>query len=300
MNGHVYQTHGESDDRRQWTRTTEELALYINKHMEHAGDMGCVCKTFEKPTIEKPEKPPVDENGVMDEVDKEIWKEEIKQYVKRKATVDANMRKIYAVVWGQCSEGMKAKVMSFDDFKTHDDTCDCIWLLKTIRSVSYQFDEQKDIFLANIEARAKLENCQQRSTETTAQFFEQFNTLVDAFEHCGGTIGQDKGLLLAMEDRSHQGHPDQMPGPVSGEDATTALQKLREHITHCRTYESKIHKQCRDRYLAMLFLRRLDRRRYGGLWRDLHNQHARGNSEYPQDLNAAYTLAIAYKIDRPP
>ena len=61
--------------------------------------MACVWKTFTTPTIKKPKKPAVDSNGEMDELNKEIWKEEIKQYVTRKREIETNMRKIYAVVW---------------------------------------------------------------------------------------------------------------------------------------------------------------------------------------------------------
>jgi hypothetical protein len=43
------------------------------------------------------------------------------------------------------------------------------------------------------------------------------------------------------------------------------------------------------------FLKRADRKRYGGLWSDLENNFTRGQDHYPNDLTGAYNLLLNYK-----
>jgi hypothetical protein len=47
--------------------------------------------------------------------------------------------------------------------------------------------------------------------------------------------------------------------------------------------------------VAIGFLKRADKRRYGGLWSDLENQFTRGTDDYPSDLTGAYNLLLNYK-----
>ena len=235
MNGHVYQTHGETDDKRQWLRTTEELGLYINKHYKFAGDLSTVYKDIERPSITKPTKPTTVAGEGLDDVEQEIWKEEIKEYVLRKRTLEENLRKIYAVVWGQCSMAMKAKVMTTAEFLTKDNECDCVWLLKTVRSITFQFEGHKNFFLANMEARTSIERCHQNPQETTADFFERFTSIVSAFEHYGGTIGNDEGIIADLK-KQHV-HDDPGPAPEillddEAKDIKALIWNLRKRQNH--------------------------------------------------------------------
>jgi hypothetical protein len=53
----------------------------------------------------------------------------------------------------------------------------------------------------------------------------------------------------------------------------------------------------------MMYLRTVDRKKYGDLWIGLQNQHSRGNPQYPKDLSAAYSMVAAHKSEqqaRPP
>jgi hypothetical protein len=50
----------------------------------------------------------------------------------------------------------------------------------------------------------------------------------------------------------------------------------------------------------MGFMKRADKRRYGGLWSDLENSFSRGQDHYPSDLTGAYNLLLNYKAPAPP
>jgi hypothetical protein len=50
------------------------------------------------------------------------------------------MATIHAVIWGQCSEAMKAKIKSLMPFARKATENDCLWFVKQIKSVTLQFD----------------------------------------------------------------------------------------------------------------------------------------------------------------
>ena len=45
---------------------------------------------------------------------KMIFAEEVKTYVKRNHTLKSNLATVYAVIWGQCSDDMKAKAKAYE------------------------------------------------------------------------------------------------------------------------------------------------------------------------------------------
>ena len=53
--------------------------------------------------------------------------------------IEENRRELHSVIWEQCSETMREKIRQEEDFKTKDDACDVIWLLKTIRGIMFKF-----------------------------------------------------------------------------------------------------------------------------------------------------------------
>ena len=54
-----------------------------------------------------------------------VWTEEKKAYLKRKQVLDDNLRDIFAVIWGQCSTSMQAKIRQEDNFQQKKSDADC-------------------------------------------------------------------------------------------------------------------------------------------------------------------------------
>ena len=44
------------------------------------------------------------------------------------------------VAWGQCSPIMQSKLKSSADYKIKNKECDCIWILKEIQAIMFNFD----------------------------------------------------------------------------------------------------------------------------------------------------------------
>jgi len=95
-----------------------------------------------------------------------------------------------------------------------------------------------------------------------AVYLEEFTALVETIEHYGGCIGHDTALI--------------------------------DHESMATTLEAK-KKGARDKLLAMDFLKKAPRSRFGGLLTDLDNLFSRGADQYPQDLVEAHALLVNYQ-----
>ena len=84
----------------------DKLAVYLGGKFEHGGEVLVMVKALEAKKLKKPD--PVDKNA--DEVDKAIWTLDLAAWVKKRNKIDDNMKRGYSIVWGQCSEYMKAKL----------------------------------------------------------------------------------------------------------------------------------------------------------------------------------------------
>jgi len=163
----------------------------------------------------------------------------VSAYCTRTDYLDSNLKTAYAVIWGQCSKAIKAKLTSLDDFETKSHESDCIWILKEM-GITYCFKGQPYIYLSLDDARTTYYAYTQGAEDSISSYLEHFRSLVEVLEHYGGAIGEDLGLL----------------------DATAAVLADADDAT-------KRLKIARDRTLALAFLKRADRRRFGTLWADL-------------------------------
>jgi hypothetical protein len=115
MNNHVFECCNEQNDKRQYAKTLEALEAYVKKNISRPEDLAPLfADPMASPCVKKPTKPEKD----SDEVDLLIYQEEIKAHVKHKFLLTGNVAAVHAVIWGQCSEPMKSKVKSANDFKT--------------------------------------------------------------------------------------------------------------------------------------------------------------------------------------
>ena len=268
MNGNVFECYDEQTDRRQFAKTMEALQQYAKKNLKYYEDTAPLFAVdMATPTISKPvapEKIKVGEVLKMDETDEAIWKEELKDYVHRGRVLNGNLAAIHAVIWGQCSEAMKAKVKASKVYDEKMEANDCYWLLKQIKAVTLQFDEKHNCFISLMDAKMSFYNCKQQRSQTCDSYREELKGWVDTIEYHGGSIGESFELVPAV---------DADGNPLTVAERTTIA---------------------RDRTLAIAYIRGADTSRYGSLIKELANRYARGKDEYPFDLNDAYSALVDY------
>jgi hypothetical protein len=260
MNGHVFECYDESGDRTQFSKTLEALKEYAAKHCDRPNDL--------KPMFEENMTlPKIPEPGDLPEDAKKkeefLWQTAMKSYSARKEDLDSNLNSLYSVIWGQCSENMKTKIRSINEYTEKTKQDDCVWLLSQIKSVVHQFDTKKDLWTSLRHARIAYANCKQEPNQSNSDYLEVFRTIVEVLEYYNADISESVDLLTEPEYKT----------------MSTAEKK----------------KAAYDRTLATAFLDNADPIRYGSLLSHLSNQYTLGTNQYPRDLTAAYGLLVNYQ-----
>jgi hypothetical protein len=184
MNANVFECYEEQSDRRQYSKTLEALESYVKKSLKYSEDMSTLfAETMATPKVGMP----VDPGSSATKTEEMIYTEEVKEYVKRARTLKSNMATVYAVVWGQCSEAMKAKVKSLAGYKEKAEANDCYWLLKQIKAVTLQFDEKCNVFISLLDARTSFLNCKQHQGQSADDYLETLRGWADTIEYHGET-----------------------------------------------------------------------------------------------------------------
>ena len=73
-------------------------------------------------------------------IDVEIKKEEIKEYVKDLKTIKSNLKKIYTLTFGNCTEGVKTMLRADSDFTVKSKVFDQAWILEKVKIIVLGLD----------------------------------------------------------------------------------------------------------------------------------------------------------------
>jgi hypothetical protein len=270
LKGHIYDC---SDVRQsdQYTRTTKEIAEYVGRTFTYGGDARLSVENLALPTFPTPNDP--DPAATRTEV--RIWEKTVDEYVKKISKVKENMKTLYSLVWGQCTDIMRQKAEAHDLFVGVALDGDGLGLLKIIKGVAFKFQSQKYLPHALHEAMKRLYNCNQGKFATTQAYLEHFRNVVDVVLEIGGSIAGHDGVLSAVI----------AEGTILIEDMT-AEQLLAATET------------ATQRSLAMAFLLGCDRTRYSRLLEDLENDFLQGQNKYPKTVSDTYTLLTNWKQER--
>jgi hypothetical protein len=116
-----------------FVKTTKDIAAYAGCTMKFGGDMRNAIKTLEPPVFAIPDNMAVTE----------LWEDSVKQLRKRISYLDENIRTLYALVWGQCTDILQQKLESTEGFTNVWQEGQGIRLLKMIKNNTNSFQSQK-------------------------------------------------------------------------------------------------------------------------------------------------------------
>ncbi len=174
------------------------------------------------------------------------------------------------VIWGQCTELLRAKD-GCNQMKVEHDTVE---LLKSIKDCVFKFSDQKKAAHSLHEALRKFCNGHQEKSSNAQECCQRFKNHAEVAEHCGGSLGNHQGLVTKkLEERGLS-------------IATCSVDEHTEAVTDSR-------EEC----LACAFLLGSDRKRCGKLIEDLENDHVQRNDKHPKTLVEACNLLIHWKKD---
>ena len=132
-----------------------------------------------------------------------------------------------------------------------------------------------DHYLSMIEARSCLDRLYQDLQEKTAVLHDRFESMVDAFEHYGGAIRGEDGIIESPEDKNDPDYPGEELEYSAFEPETSFRGLVRNHAERAK-HQDCLKKISRGNMSAMMLMKKVDRTRFEGLRTNLHNQYIRG------------------------
>ena len=96
----------------------ETLATYVGSKYEHGGDMRHCILTLLPVDLTQPSDPPKGASRTLNK----IWEIKIMEFIKRRQKIESNLKKLFSLVGGQCTELMRTKLQqmpSFDNINAH-------------------------------------------------------------------------------------------------------------------------------------------------------------------------------------
>ena len=192
-------------------------------------------------------------------VDVEIHKEEIKEYVKDLKTIKSNLKKMYSLIYGNCTESVQTMVKADTEYDEKSKIFDYVWLFKKVKTIVSGLDTKVNLRVSLHDAIANFILLKQQSYETNDAYLTRFKSMVETLKIAGG-----EHILVSKV-------------------------MLKKELSAASKEEINAEK---ERFMAVCYMLKSDDGRYKRLNDDLKSSANRGRDEYPQTLTDAFNLLV--------
>ena len=149
LKGHVYDYANPRQAANQYTKTTREICEYVGRMYKYGADAKMALEGLQVPMFTQPEDPPEDATRTAIR----MWEKRIDELVKKETVLEENLKTAFSLIYGQCSDELRAKLESREDHAQVEAMSDSLGLLRNIRTVMFQFQSQCYTPLALHEAK---------------------------------------------------------------------------------------------------------------------------------------------------
>jgi len=185
-----------------------------------------------------------------------------------------SLSKTFAIIYGQCTRAMKAKIEEDPKWATIDSKCDPIELLKIIKAIAHNNESQKDPTLSLIQAEKRLMNMVQGDGQSNDSYRIKFENQANVICNMGGQLYRDATLDI-----------------VSTELYNKDFDKISDG-----DQQKQIREAASELWKARLFIINSNPGRFDQLKKEMHNNCIKGDKKsYPNTFNGAYNLLSQHK-----
>jgi hypothetical protein len=138
-------------------------------------------------------------------IEPEVWQMANKQYNDLMEKQEENKRRVYAIVWGQCSRTVLDQVKASANYQQVNSDLDLIELLQLIRTSMYTGATSKDLAHAFIDAVEQFHGFKQTGRMDNATYLCTFQSHIEAIDHLDGGLAcmchifrQESKMLVGM------------------------------------------------------------------------------------------------------
>jgi hypothetical protein len=220
--------------------------------------------------------PPVNPNA-EDKADLEIIRaEDVKTMIaKKRQKLQESLKKGYATVYGQCSQQVRDKLKSTENWEVTQKEQLLHDLISKVEKICVGFDKHKQEVFNLVQALRALFLYMQNKKDTVEDYGQNFKSLWDTVEAFGGSPGVHKGLTDTI-----------LKAVVPAREVAMAAQVKAAEEESSKKVE------------AALLISGANRRHYGGLKDLLANNYLLGSDQYPDTFGKTMRILGNYQTTK--
>ena len=269
------------------------LARYVGIHFNKAADISQALEEMKHVTFTEPVwKVSTAKDAAQKEQETEKFRLdyniEMKKFTDKKENYENNSKKAYKFLWEQCSVTMRDRVESIPGFAANIKE-DPVELLKAIKSFALAFQETKYPVLSIDDAHDAFVRTSQKPDEKLIDYLKRFKVARDMME---SQMGHE--MILGKYSAQLQKDPNVKLDKltvVTPPDYNVEVKEGKSPITVEHLHEAN------ERWIALRYLRSLDKNKYGSLLKALAHQFSLGTDQYPKSLEKAHQAAMQHPWD---
>ena len=175
-----------------YKKAKEALESYLTSHCKHGTDIRQTIEKMGKIKIPVP-KPEKDAEGATPKDiarNKRITEKRVDAHVQRESALEENLALAHNIAWDMCTDELKAKVKSVNDYEDKmRDAMDVILLLKEIRKIMYNYQDKRYVQHNMLMTWKKFYDLKQQPNELVQEYYKRFKLQVKVVESVGGSFG---------------------------------------------------------------------------------------------------------------
>jgi hypothetical protein len=290
MQGNIYDYKpGAYSGTDEYERTTTALINHCCSTLPESSALRYCLKELTKKIFPKPimaaSIPPKDDKSLPTSTQQEVveFKEELREQKGSTKRLEESLNKTYSIAVGQATTAILAKIEESSDWAAVSSASDIIGLLKIIRKIAHNTEDQTNPTLSLLQATQRLYNLKQGDNQTPENYKTQFDNMHEVVTTMGGHLSQPPTLHTVSKDKYQKSYDDITPTQQQ------VVSELAEEMT-----------------CAILFIHNSNGKRSFQLKNKLYNDYVQGQTDsYPDNMNAAYQMLKQYRsinvtIDIPP
>ncbi len=255
-----------------FVKTQKQIANYIQKKYDKGGaEIASAVRTLTMPNIRLPTEP---DPATATLIEMEIWKNQYRRADEKRATLEDNVKRAYALVYDQCSPALQTKLKGQDDYNNVEANQDVVGLMELIRGICCKYDASSEPVMSLVQAKRRVYTCYQGQKQTNDEYAEELEAYADVVEAYGGQFGNEPGYLDAVLVNSVRARDPRNPTAQELDNARAIL---------------------RDNMMAAMLISGADNTRFRSLKMELRNQYSQGQDNYPRTMAKALDILNGYQ-----
>ena len=240
----------------------EKLGIYVMNELKNGDAIVEVTKTHDADIMADfaaYDKPKDLDSSITSTVEIEIHKEEIKEYVKDLKQIKSNLKKIYSLIYGNCTESVQTMIKADSEYEVKSKVFDYAWLFEKVKAIVSGLDTKVNLRVSLHDVIFNFILLKQQAHESNDGYLTRFKSMIQTLKIAGG-----KHVLVSP----------------------TLLGKT---IAAANNAEINAEK---EKFMAVCFILRSDESRYKSLLDGLKRSANLGRDEYPATLTEAFDLLV--------